>query len=100
VHRPAGIAGSEHQTAMAAKVVRVILNQFAIPNDAIDFLGTDHALGTRHLTNRVRQKQQSFLRRGPNIFQNCHLSYPLSRCKISTLWGQTFMSILLKNPSI
>ena len=58
---------------MAARVIRVVLKQFTILNDVIDFIGTDHALRTRHLTNRVGQKQQSFFRRLPNVFQNCHL---------------------------
>ena len=41
---PVGLAETQHQTAMAPRVARIILDQLALSNDDSNFIGTDHAL--------------------------------------------------------
>ena len=46
-------SGTKHQTAGAAKVVRIILNQVALSNYGFHFGGAYHTLWPRHLTNSM-----------------------------------------------
>jgi len=70
VHRPAGVAETQHQTAMAAWILGIIFYKLAVHDDRFYLERRNHALGTRHLANSIRQKQYSFLRRLPNVFLN------------------------------
>jgi hypothetical protein len=60
---------------MAARIVRIILDQLTSLNYGFDLIGTDHALRTRHLPDRVGQKQQPFSRGPSNVFKNRPLNY-------------------------
>ena len=44
---------------MAARILRIILDQFTVLDNRSDLCRRDHSLGPRHLPHRVRQKEQT-----------------------------------------
>lgn len=60
MNRPATLSGPQHQTAMSARIFRVVLDDLTGSNSVANFSHGNNAVWPSHLSDRVWQVQYPF----------------------------------------
>src|SRR5687768_9484904 len=61
MNRAVRVVGTKYKAAMAALIFRIVLDDLTAKDHAPYIPGGDHSLGSCHLANCVRQKQDTFV---------------------------------------
>ena len=79
----AGLACSQYQTTVAARVLRIILNDLTPQDNAANLLHANHSIGARHLSDGVGKKEQ-FLPSG-SVDQGRDFAHKAGACLVAAM---------------